>query len=145
MFATLDKYLISRFNKYGVTLLRLALAVVFIWFGLLKIFDVSPVAYIVNSTFHVHSGFPILLLGVVEFCIGVCLLFKIMLRPALLALWLLLLGTFLAVILEPGLFYAHHLYTLTLEGEFVIKNLVLITASLVVAGREVAPLTSRQS
>ena len=39
-------------DRIGVPLLRISLGVVFLWFGLLKVFDVSPVAGLVAKTIY---------------------------------------------------------------------------------------------
>jgi hypothetical protein len=54
-------------------------------------------------------------------------------RLILLLFWLQMAGTFLVLVLQPDVaFQGGNPLLLTTEGEFVIKNLVLITAGLVV-------------
>jgi uncharacterized membrane protein YkgB len=118
----------------GVRLLRYALAIVFIWFGLLKVVGASPVSDLVAGTVYwVPPEFFLSMLGVWETVIGLGLFFALALRLTLLLLWLQMLGTFLVLIVRPDIaFQGGNLLLLTTEGEFVVKNLVLIAAGLVV-------------
>jgi len=121
---------------YGIPLLRIALAVVFIWFGALKIIGRSPVAELVARTVYwVSPEAFIPFLGVWEVCVGAGLLFAVALRVTLFLFWLQMAGTFLVLVLRPEVaFQQGNLLWLTTEGEFVIKNLVLIAAGLVIGG-----------
>ena len=77
----LDRFVIGFMSTYSITLLRMALAITFIWFGALKIFKVSPVADLVAQTVY---WFPpklfVPFLGVWEVIVGLGLLFRITLR-----------------------------------------------------------------
>lgn len=122
-------------------MLRVALGIVFLWFGALKVFGVSPVADLVAETYHF---FPqpafLLILGFWEVVIGVLLIGRVTLRFALILLWLQMLGTLLAPAFAPRIFFLDgNPLLLTTEGEFVVKNFVLIAASLVIGGHELKP------
>ncbi len=132
--AHLDSMLIRFMTVYGVRLLRIALAITFIWFGALKIFSSSPVGDLVAKTVY---WFPaavfVPVLGYWELAIGLGLLFSVALRLVLLLFWLQLAGTFLVLVLRPELaFQGGNPLLLTMTGEFVIKNLVLIAAGIVI-------------
>jgi len=120
----------------GIQLLRVALAVVFIWFGLLKVIGRSPVADLVARTVYwVPPAFFVPFLGVWEMLVGLGLLFAVALRLTLLLFWLQMAGTFLVLVLHPEIaFQGGNPFLLTTEGEFVIKNLVLIAGGIVVGG-----------
>ena len=120
----------------GIALLRVALAVVFIWFGLLKVIGRSPVAELIARTVYwVSPQFFVPLLGVWEILVGLGLLFAVALRLTLLLFWLQMVGTFLVLVLHPEIaFQGGNPFLLTTEGEFVIKNLVLIAGGIVVGG-----------
>lgn len=119
---------------HGIRLLRFALAIVFIWFGGLKIAGRSPVADLVAGTVYwLPPGLFIPFLGWWEFVVGLGLLVGVALRLVLLLFWLQMAGTFLVLVLRPELaFQEGNLLLLTTTGEFVIKNLVLIAAGLVI-------------
>ena len=70
-----------------------------------------------------------------EIAVGVGLLFAVALRLTLFLFWLQMAGTFLVLVAKPAIaFQGGNPLLLTTEGEFVIKNLVLIAAGLVVGG-----------
>ena len=136
---TADMLFIAWMRRHGITALRLAIGIVFIWFGMLKVLGVSPVAELIERT---YSFFPqpgfVIFLGLWEIVIGLGLLFHIALRIALALLWLQMFGTFAALFLDPSIFFAHSsIFLLTTEGEFVIKNFVFIAASIVIGGQDV--------
>ena len=132
----LDEHFIGFMHSSGITLLRISLGIVFIWFGLLKVIGLSPVIDLVSRTVY---WFPpkifVPILGVWEIIIGYGLLFGVLLRFTLFLFWLLLAGTSMVLVLLPQVAFQHgNPFLLTLEGEFIIKNLVLITAGIVIGG-----------
>lgn len=134
-FERVDGVVTEALDRYGLMALRIALAIVFIWFGVLKIIDRSPVEDLVASTIYwlPRENAMVRVLGVWEVIVGVGLLVPVALRLTLLLFWLQMAGTFLVLILQPDLsFQGNNPLLLTTEGEFVIKNLVLIAAGLAV-------------
>jgi putative oxidoreductase len=125
---------LSRFAARHVLLLaRLSLALVFFWFGLLKILNVSPVVSLLRASVPFLANPPYLeVLGVVEIGIGTGLLLPSLTKAANVSMILHLLGTFSLFLLAPRLMFAPHFPLLTMDGEFVIKNFVLITSALVI-------------
>ncbi len=132
--ARLDGLVAGFMRSHGTTLLRLAIAVVFVWFGGLKLAGRSPVADLVADTVPwLPADFFVRFLGVWEVAIGLGLLLPVALRLTLLLFFLQMAGTFLVLVIQPGeAFQSGNPLLLTVSGEFVIKNLVLITAGLVV-------------
>ncbi|MBI2104964.1 MAG: hypothetical protein HYT90_05240 [Candidatus Omnitrophica bacterium] len=132
----LDARMVAFMAAHSVRLLRVSLAVVFIWFGFLKVAGKSPVAELVARTVYwVPPERFIPFLGAWEMAVGLGLLFAVALRLTLFLFWLQLAGTFLVLVLRPDVaFQQGDPLLLTTEGEFVIKNLVLIAAGLVVGG-----------
>jgi len=120
-------------DRYGLLLLRLSLAIVFIWFGALKPFRISPADDIIARTVYwFDPDWFIPVLGVWEVLIGVCLLFRPLIRLALLLLFLQMPGTFLPLVILPEQCFARVPWAPSLEGQYIIKNLVLISAAIVV-------------
>ena len=123
------------FNKSNsLLLLRISLGIVFIWFGLLKVLGLSPVANMIQA---VYQSFPypafIIFLGAWEVLIGLGFLFNKMIKATVALMWLQMAGIFLCFILAPYLFFQFgNPLVLTTYGEFIIKNLVFLAASLVV-------------
>ena len=137
--AQFDSVFIDILRTRSIPWIRVALGIVFLWFGTLKVIGQSPVAALVADTYSFlpAHGF-LVLLGLWEILIGIGLLFKLSLRVTLGLLWLQMLGTLVAPLLNPKIFFTHgNPLLLTTEGEFVVKNLVLITAGLVIGGHEV--------
>jgi uncharacterized membrane protein YkgB len=133
-FDRLDARVVGFLRAYGITLLRVSLGGVFVWFGALKIARVSPVADLVSRTIYwVDPAWFVPFLGAVEVLIGVGLLFGRALRTILLLFWAQMLGTFLVLVIRPDIaFQRGNPLFLTVEGEFVIKNLVLLSAGMVI-------------
>lgn len=140
---TIDAAIARWMFRYGAYLLRLSLAVIFIWFGILKPFGLSPAAGLVERTVYWMPPAVFLpILGWWEVAIGVCLLFRPLIRAALLLLFLQMPGTVLPLFLLPEVCFTKVPFGLTLEGQYIIKNLVLISAGLVIGGtvrRESSP------
>lgn len=137
-FVSADSRAIRWMRTHSVDFLRIGLGIVFVWFGALKVFDVSPVVYLIEKT---YSFFPIesfmLVLGIWEIIVGIGLIFSIYMRLTLFLFWAQMLGTVAAPFLYPELFFSNgNPLLLTTEGEFVIKNLVLITAGMVIGGHQ---------
>jgi uncharacterized membrane protein YkgB len=132
-------------RRYGILALRIALGITFIWFGALKIFRVSPVAELVATTVYwFPPEFVVPALGVWEVLVGLGLLTGWAMRLTLLFFFLQMAGTFLVLIMHPDIaFQNRNPLLLTVEGEFVVKNLVLITAGLVV-GSTVPKMRERE-
>ena len=139
-------HLVGLLRRQSVAALRLTLGLVFLWFGLLKLFDASPVTELLKQTYSFMPPEPFALaLGVWEVSVGVGLLVRRALRCTLALLWLHMAGTFVALLLAPSLFFHHgNPLWLTVEGEFVMKNVVLVAAGLVIAGHCVEPLAARK-
>lgn len=129
-----DRAAVGFMERHGIAALRVALAIVFIWFGVLKVVDRSPVEDIVKETIFFLPGDPSFrLLGCLEIAIGVGLLVPVALRLTLLVFWAQMVGTFLTLFVLPDRsFQGGNPLLLGVLGEFVVKNLVLISAGLVI-------------
>ncbi|MBX4187970.1 MAG: hypothetical protein KW793_02425 [Candidatus Doudnabacteria bacterium] len=138
MLKSIDNKFHAFLRKWGIDILRICLGVVFLWFGLLKVLGATPVADLIKSSFDfLPFEFPIFWLGIIEVIIGTGLLLKMALRFILGIMWVMLAGTFLSLVFNPGLFFDGNIFLLSTEGEFVIKNLVLLSAGMVIGGYEV--------
>jgi len=120
---------------YGHRLLRYSLAIIFIWFGLLKPLGMSPAAELVaNTVYWLPPDVFLPILGWWEVAIGVGLLFRPLVRMALFLLFLQLPGTALPLLLLPNVCFSKFPIGLTLEGQYIIKNLTIISAAIVIGG-----------
>jgi uncharacterized membrane protein YkgB len=129
-----DAVVIPFLRRVAVPMLRISLGVVFVWFGALKVFDVSPVSDLVgNTVYWVDPDRFVPALGVFEMVVGLLLLLGRALRFTLLLFVAQMVGTFITFLVLPEVtFQDGNPLLLTVEGEFVVKNLVLISAALVV-------------
>lgn len=122
-------------GRYGHFALRMSLGVIYIWFGILKPLGMSPAADLVAATTPwVPSEFAIAFVGWWEVLIGVCLLVRPLLRVAIALLFLQMLGTFAPLVLLPHVTFNQPPFGLTIEGQYIIKNLLIISAALVIGG-----------
>ena len=127
------------------TLMRIALGIVFLWFGVLKFFPgMSPAQDLAARTIGmltmglVPANVSVPLLALWESTIGVGLILGINTR---LFAWMLLLempGTMLPMLFFPHETFTRYPYAPTLEGQYIIKNLVLIAGALGLVGKNPA-------
>ena len=134
-----DTTLTESMARIGIQVLRLSLGVIFLWFGILKFFPgVSPAQTLAGNTIAVLSlgllapGTAVFVLAVWESLIGIGLLTGVLLRGTLLLLWLQMLGTITPLFLFPEVCFTVVPYAPNLEGQYIIKNLVLISAGIVI-------------
>lgn len=134
----LDRLIARTMDRIGTRLLRWALGLIFIWFGALKVVDMSPAADLVRATV---AWFPlitpdqfVIILGIWEVTIGVCLLIRPLIRLAIFLLFAQMGGTFLPLIMLPSVTFTTPPFGLTMEGQYIIKNLLIIAAALVIGG-----------
>lgn len=135
----IDVRLTTWMARHGITLTRVALGVVFLWFGAIKFVPGwSPAAdlaarTIERITFGIATpeiGLP--LLAAWESLIGIGLLLGRFLRFTLLLLFVQMPGTMLPLVLFPSETFTAFPHAPTMEGQYIIKNLVLVAAAIVV-------------
>lgn len=124
--------------RHGLPLLRVSLGVVFFWFGALKFFpDLSPAEDLAGSTIErltlgaIGAEIALPVLAAWECAIGLGLILNVWMRVVLLLLFLQMPGTLLPVVIFPGEVFVRFPYALTLEGQYIVKNFVLISGALV--------------
>lgn len=139
LFDQLDVRITALMARYGIVLLRLGLGVVFIWFGALKFLPgLSPAQDLATRTIDVLSfglvpaAVSIPLLASWECIIGLGLLSGRFLRVTILLLLLQMLGTITPLFLFPREAFLLVPLAPTLEGQYIIKNIVLVSAALVI-------------
>lgn len=129
----LDRLAADTLRPLALPALRAVLGLIFIWFGGLKVIGFSPVKAMVAGTLPwADPNVIVPLLGGVEVLLGLGLLAGVALSLVLPALVAHLAGTFLTFVMLPGqMFHGSDPLLLTQDGEFVMKNLVLIGVTLV--------------
>jgi uncharacterized membrane protein YkgB len=126
----------SCMERHGYRLLRIAMGIIFIWFGMLKPLGLSPAeALVAKATAWIPIPGFVYILSAWEIAIGVCLTFKRLNRWGLLLLFLHMPGTMLPLLTLPEETFVRFPFELTLEGQYIIKNLVLIAAGIVLGGQ----------
>ena len=134
---TVKSHVSAIVHRHFPVIMRGTLGLVFLWFGALKVANVSPVSDLVADTLAfvpLPASFVVPALGVFEIAAALALITGRWMRPFLPALLLHLIGTFLVLALHPDVaFKDGNPLLLTMEGEFVVKNLVLIAGTLMVA------------
>ena len=138
----LDRTLSAFMARHGHTALRLALAVIFIWFGLLKPFGLSPAQRLVEDTVYWMPFFSprqyVTIIGWWEVVIG--LLFLVprpwATRGAIGLLALQMAGTFMPLVLLPTVTFqpGRWPWAPTTEGQYILKNLLILAAAITLGG-----------
>jgi uncharacterized membrane protein YphA (DoxX/SURF4 family) len=136
LYDRLDRSITYWMASYGLTILRLSLGVVFLWFGALKLAPgTSPAEALVRSTIYfVNPDIFLPVLAFWEMLIGAGLLTGKFLRLTLLLLFAQMVGTALPLVVLPQVVWTDFPFVLTLEGQYIIKNLVLIGSAIVLGG-----------
>ncbi len=135
-FKNIDQVITKWMAYNGISIMRIGLGIVFFWFGILKFFPgLSPAEDLVRNTIYfVNPDLFIPVLATWETLIGIGLMSGRFLRITLLLLFLQMPGTALPLIILPDVVWTQFPFGLTLEGQYIIKNLVLIGAGLVLGG-----------
>ncbi len=135
-FDQIDQFITGWMARHGLFIMRLGLGVVFFWFGALKLLPgLSPAEDLVRDTIYfVDPDLFLPVLAVWEMLIGLGLMTGRFMRVTLLLLFLQMPGTALPLLLLPDVTWTVFPYGLTLEGQYIIKNLALIGAALVLGG-----------
>lgn len=138
----LDEKSIAWMSRHSGLFLRISLGIIFGWFGVLKFFPgFSPAEDLATRTIStltfgaVGPQVSIVVLAAWECAIGMGLILGIALRATLVLLFAQMLGTLTPIVLFPGEVFSHGFYAPTLEGQYIIKNLVLISAGIAIGGR----------
>lgn len=139
LYNRVDVYVTNWMARFGIVLLRVSLGVVFLWFGALKFFPgLSPAQDLATRTIGlltfglIPAQVSILALAAWECLIGIGLITGIFMRATLLLLFLQMIGTITPILFFPQEVFSRIPYAPTLEGQYIIKNMVLISAGLVI-------------
>jgi uncharacterized membrane protein YkgB len=139
LYNKIDNRITAFMMEYGILFLRISVGIVFVWFGVLKFFpNLSPAQGIATNTINIltfgliQDNVSIIVLAIWETLIGIGLISGKYLRVTLFLLFTQMLGTLTPLLLFPTETFTRFPYAPTLEGQYIIKNLVLISAGLVV-------------
>ncbi|MEM0933257.1 MAG: hypothetical protein AAGJ12_12385 [Bacteroidota bacterium] len=134
-----DQTVAKRMRSWGIPAVRISFAIIFFWFGILKPFGLSAATDLLKATVAwLPFGDPdtwLVLIGWWEVVIGVTFLYKQTTRIAIALLFLQMVGTFMPLVFLPEVTFQNGNYLLpTLEGQYIIKNVMIISAALVLGG-----------
>jgi uncharacterized membrane protein YphA (DoxX/SURF4 family) len=139
LFQRIDVRLTNWMARYGVILLRMSVGVVFLWFGVLKFFpNLSPAEELAARTIEtltfglIQPSLSLPVLAAWETLIGIGLITGKFMRATILLLFLQMLGTITPLFLFPTETFTRFPYAPTLEGQYIIKNIVLVSAAIVI-------------
>ncbi|MCS7056548.1 MAG: DoxX family protein [Thermoflexales bacterium] len=125
--------------RHGITLLRIGLGIVFFWFGAIKLIPgLSPAQDLAARTINmltfglVPPAISVPGLAIWECAIGLGLISGKFMRVTILLLLVQMLGTLTPLALFPGETWRIFPIAPTLEGQYIIKNIVLVSAALVI-------------
>lgn len=135
----LDLKLIHFFRRISVPVARFGLFIIFFWFGILKVLGLSPASGLVQNLFEQTIGFMsfdsfLIFFGLFECLIGVLFLVRGFERIVIPLLFLHLITTFMPLYVLPQLTWSGFLVP-TLEGQYIIKNLLIIATAIGIASR----------
>jgi uncharacterized membrane protein YkgB len=136
LYDKIDRTITRWMANYGLTIMRLGLGVVFFWFGALKLAPgLSPAEMLVRNTIYfVDPDIFLPVLAIWEMVIGLGLLTGKYLRATLLLLFAQMVGTALPLVVLPEAVWTSFPFVLTLEGQYIVKNLVIIGSAIVLGG-----------
>ena len=139
LFHQTDRLLTRWLAQSGIVFLRLSIGLIFIWFGGLKFFPgASPAEELALSaisvlTFNLIPGsVALFLLAAFEVLIGVGLIIGRQMRVILLMLILQMVGTMSPLLLFPDIVFQSPPFLLTIEGQYIIKNVIVISSAMVI-------------
>jgi uncharacterized membrane protein YkgB len=139
-FKEIDYKISLYMGHYGVLAIRISFGIIFIWFGILKPLGISSAEPLVVATVPWLPVFGaktwVAIIGWWEVLIGIFFIFRKTTRIAIGLLALQMVGTFMPLLVLPEVtFQAGYIpYVPTMEGQYIIKNLMIISAALVVGG-----------
>jgi uncharacterized membrane protein YphA (DoxX/SURF4 family) len=136
----LDRRIAAFMERWGVLALRISLGLIFIWFGILKPLGLSPAQPLIEATVDWMPGLTpaqwVAAIGWWEVAIGLAFLVRRTIRLAIALLAVQMVGTFMPLVVLPEVTFQPGRYPVgpTIEGQYIIKNLLIISAALVVGG-----------
>jgi len=138
-FDRIDRAITIWMGEHGVTLLRWSIGLVFIWFGALKFVPgMSPADELATETAMILTlgllteDAARVGLALLEVAIGLGLVAGRFLRLTLLLLFAQMVGTMTPLVIFPERIWSDFPFVLTLEGQYIVKNAILISAGVMI-------------
>lgn len=131
---SLDEKITTWMARNGINILRISIGIIYVWFGALKLIPgASPAEPLIRETLYfLPLNYFIPFLALWEIVIGLGFLSGKFMRLTILLMMLQMIGAVSPIVLNPGAVFVRFPFILTLEGQYIIKNLILIAAAIVV-------------
>jgi uncharacterized membrane protein YkgB len=131
----MDQKIFNAFNKHGHTVHRLSLGFIFIWYGLLKPFGAKTTTSLLAHTIYLVPPEVLLpLLGWWEVAIGICLIYKPLVKFSIILQFIRIPGTILAFFMHPEVCFVQIPFVPSPEGQYLIKDIAILFAGIAIAG-----------
>lgn len=145
-FISIDQTIISLVRKVSIPVSRIAIFIVYFWFGLLKVLGLSPASPLVLSLLDRTMPFIspdafLIWFGLFEVLIGIIFLIPKFARAAIALLVIHLITTVMPLFLLKSSLWTGMMVP-TLEGQYIIKNVLIVALAIVVASN-LTPWRSR--
>ncbi len=132
---------LNKSSRRWLIILRISIGIIYLWFGALKFFPgVSPAEELAKETIHrltfrlISPDLSLLLLALWETSIGILLILGLYPRVVVRIVLVHMVCTFAPLFLLPGISFTSAPFALTLVGQYIIKNIVIISALFVIDG-----------
>ncbi len=133
-FDRVDTIIVKWMARHGLTLLRISVGVVFLWFGALKLIpEASPAESLIQQSLPflpMELFLPVL--AIWEMIIGLGFITGKFMRLTILLMIFQMIGAASPIVLNPTAVFVKFPFVLTLEGQYIIKNAVLVSAAFVI-------------
>lgn len=136
----IDQKIAGWMRRWSTPAIRFSFGIIFIWFGILKPFGISSAeSLLIATVVWLPLGTPefwLIVIGWWEVVIGVTFLFSRTTKIAIALLFLQMFGTFIPLVVLPEVTFQNgNIFTPSLEGQYIIKNILIISAALVLGGK----------
>jgi len=136
----IDRIFARLMERLSIPAIRISFGIIFIWFGILKPFNISPAENLLKATVvWLPFGTPelwLIIIGWWEVAIGVTFLFQQTTKVAIALLLLQMFGTFMPLVVLPEVTFQNgNIFAPSLEGQYIIKNVMIISAAMVLGGK----------
>lgn len=148
-FGHIDTQIIAFFNRTFIPLARGALFLVFFWFGILKVFKLSPASPLAKALTEKTIGLQYFdsvfsILAILECVIGILFLFPKLTRVVVPLLLVHMLVVCSPLLLVPEYTWQSFLVP-SLEGQYIIKNAVVVALAIGIAASTKSRASRRSS
>ncbi|MEP2024392.1 MAG: doxx family protein [Reichenbachiella sp.] len=143
----IDNGLFALADKYGIVLLELSIGLIYMWFGILKFFpNYSPAEVLAADTLDLltlhffDKKILIWVLAFGELLIGLALILKLKSKYVIWGLLVHMGGTFSPIFFFPEQVFTHPPFGFSMVGQYIMKNIVIISAALVIYTKNIRSL-----